>query len=208
MGGSLLASASWHGQIAELRIWNVAFRAAEIETNRVVTLLGTEPGLVAYYPFNEAQGETARDNTGAYADIEYRRMQLEAVQRPIGRLLNNDGSNLSAPMLICAEYSRLRVNAQNRKSSIMLRCLAIHGPDGVRLFDEQHVEELDMKWIGNAQIKPTLLGYIEKRAPPVPTENLTEDDDYNGATSVELIQSSDMQFSWTHRTGFQPGNRY
>ncbi len=161
LGGSLLADAFWHGQIAELRIWNIALRPAEIETNSVVTLLGTEPGLLAYYPFNEAQGEAARDNTGAYAAINTAGCSWKPCSAPIGRLLNNDGSNLIVPMLICAEYSRLRVDAQNRKTSIMLRCLAIPGPDGVRLLDEQRVEELDMKWIGNAQIKPTLLGYIE-----------------------------------------------
>ena len=67
---------------------------------------------------------------------------------------------------------------------------------GLRLVDEQRIEELEMQWIGNAQIKPTLIGYIEG-APPLPSENLTEEQDYNGATAVELIQSSDVEYSWT-----------
>ena len=100
--------------------------------------------------------------------------------------------------LSSAEYSRVVVDAdpQRRKSTMMMRCLALASPDGVRLFDEQRIEELEMKWIGNGQFKPTLIGYIEG-APPLPTENLTEKDDYNGATSVELIQSSDVSYSWT-----------
>jgi hypothetical protein len=53
-----------------------------------------------------------------------------------------------------------------------------------------------MKWIGNAQFAPTLLGYIEG-PPPVPSENLTLEDDYNGATSVELPMSEDVEFNWT-----------
>ena len=34
---------------------------------------------------------------------------------------------------------------------------------------EQRVEEMTLQWIGNTQISPTLLGYIEG-APPVPSE--------------------------------------
>jgi hypothetical protein len=40
------------------------------------------------------------------------------------------------------------------------------------------------------------LGYIEG-APPVPSENLTLADDYNGATSVELTMTEDVRFNWT-----------
>jgi hypothetical protein len=78
----------------------------------------------------------------------------------------------------------------------MLRCLALPSSAGIQCFDEQRIEELEMKWIGNAQINPTLIGYIEG-APPIPSENLTEEQDYNGATSVELVQSSDVEYSWT-----------
>jgi hypothetical protein len=58
------------------------------------------------------------------------------------------------------------------------------------------VEALELKWVGNAQFAPTLLGYIEG-PPPVPSENLTLSDDYNGATSVELTMSEDVEFNWT-----------
>jgi hypothetical protein len=98
--------------------------------------------------------------------------------------------------VIFAEYSRVRVDAQRRKSVMMLRGLALPTLGGLRLLDEQRIEELEMQWIGNAQIKPTLIGYIEG-APPLPSENLTEEQDYNGATAVELIQSSDVEYSWT-----------
>jgi hypothetical protein len=40
------------------------------------------------------------------------------------------------------------------------------------------------------------LGYIEG-PPPVPSENLTIEDDYNGATSVKLTMSEDVKFNWT-----------
>ena len=67
--------------------------------------------------------------------------------------------------------------------------------DGVSLLSNQRVESLELHWIGNAQFKPTLLGYIEG-APPVPSENLTVSFDYNGATSVELNFTEDVTYRW------------
>jgi hypothetical protein len=58
---------NWSGQITELRIWNVALGERELETNSLLTLSGNEPGLVAYYPVNEAQGDDIRDLTGKAA---------------------------------------------------------------------------------------------------------------------------------------------
>ena len=49
------------GSMDEVRIWNRALSAAEINANRDVELTGTETGLVAYYRFNEGSGQTAAD---------------------------------------------------------------------------------------------------------------------------------------------------
>ena len=358
-------SGGWQGQVCELRIWNAALGEREIEANSVLTLSGNEPGLVAYYPLSEGQGDQCRDHSGRGQHFAAGSATWTACTAPIGRLpgapisllsypktfdgqqdqvelpelnldvrngltiearvtchsfkrwsriidlgngarkqnilLANQGtskrlvlqvfdyqgkvSELLAPTdlpegrsvhiaaviasdgmarlyvdgsevasgkveappavlrssnyigksnwkadelfhgqmdfvrlysnaldaaaisrlaqpgasqfgVVCAEYSRVRVNAQRRKSVMMLRCLALPDPGGARLLDEQRIEELEMTWIGNAQIKPTLIGYIEG-PPPAPSENLTEEQDYNGATSVELIQSSDVEYSWT-----------
>ncbi len=94
------------------------------------------------------------------------------------------------------EYSRVMVDAQQRKDAMMMHTLIWATDEGVRLLDQQRIEALDLKWIGNAQIKPTLIGYMEG-APPVPSENLTQEDKYNSAASVELVQSSDVNYSWT-----------
>jgi hypothetical protein len=81
------------------------------------------------------------------------------------------------------------------KVAIMRRFFAYPATNGVTLLPDKRVEALELKWIGNAQFAPTLLGYIEG-PPPVPSENLTLSDDYNGATSVELTMSEDVEFSW------------
>ncbi len=49
------------GDIDEVRIWNVARSAAQIAADRNTEFCGTEPGLVAYYKFN--QGTAGGNNT-------------------------------------------------------------------------------------------------------------------------------------------------
>ncbi len=50
----------WDGNLDEVRLWNVARTGAEIANNRNCILTGDEPGLVAYYDFN--QGIAAGNN--------------------------------------------------------------------------------------------------------------------------------------------------
>ncbi|NUM44065.1 MAG: RICIN domain-containing protein [Anaerolineales bacterium] len=381
---SAVLDGSWEGMLAELRIWNVALGAREIEANSHLSLSGNEPGLVAYYPISEATGNEARDKTGynpsitgvsdkwvpctvpltspqamtfngtdsyiqlptmnpdfsqgltieswvfyksikkwarildcgngencdnflfanyditpalrfyiskgqnaqfidtkseanpvvepgkwmhlvatvdslgqakiykngqeigagrvelpnninrtknyigksnwsadEYFDGQMRDVRLwnraktaNEIKANMNKILTGNEPGLVANWLkprlpfnapsILAEYNRVYVDGQRRKSAMMVRTFALPSPVGVYLLDEQRIEELEMKWIGNAQIKPTLLGFIEG-APPVPSENLTEEDDYNGATSVELVQSNDVQFSWTREQDVSSG---
>ncbi|HOZ68882.1 MAG TPA: choice-of-anchor D domain-containing protein [Chitinophagaceae bacterium] len=50
------------GQIDEVRVWNVVRTATEIANNRSCGLTGDEPGLLAYYRFN--QGVSGANNAG------------------------------------------------------------------------------------------------------------------------------------------------
>jgi len=52
------------GQIDEFRIWNAVRSATQIKTYMNRTLTGNEPGLMAYWDFNEGAGTTANDKTG------------------------------------------------------------------------------------------------------------------------------------------------
>lgn len=49
--------------IDEMRIWNVARTASEIQNNYLKELAGSETGLKAYWKFNENSGTTAFDST-------------------------------------------------------------------------------------------------------------------------------------------------
>ena len=52
----------WTGKMDEFRIWTTARTAAEINANMNSTLTGNEPGLFAYYPFDE--GTCGGNNAG------------------------------------------------------------------------------------------------------------------------------------------------
>ncbi len=51
------------GRMSELRLWNRARTAEEIQANQRRRLTGKEPGLVGYWPLNEGQGTVAQDKT-------------------------------------------------------------------------------------------------------------------------------------------------
>jgi hypothetical protein len=180
------------GKVAEVRIWKVALSDDEIAVNSALLLSGNEPGLLAYYPMSEATGVEVRDHSGNGNNATVSGANWWGCTAPIGKIDNPS----AADALVCAEYSTVTLESSTKtKVAIMRRFFAYPATNGVTLLPDKRIETLELKWIGNAQFAPTLLGYIEG-PPPVPSENLTLSDDYNGATSVELTMSEDVAFSW------------
>jgi hypothetical protein len=179
----------FNGNIAEVRIWNKARTQAEIQADAYKRLSGKEPNLVAYYPLNEIKLES---NTRKVLDL------VGNNHGTVNEAITVDDNTLpiGGDALVCAEYSTVTLESSTKtKVAIMRRFFASPATNGVTLLPDKRIETLELKWIGNAQFAPTLLGYIEG-PPPVPSENLTLSDDYNGATSVELTMSEDVEFSW------------
>ena len=65
------------------------------------------------------------------------------------------------------------------------------------------VGDVRAEWVGQAQFDPQLIGFIEG-APPVPSENLTVEDDYADISSVALTEadSTTYTYSSSRDTGF------
>jgi hypothetical protein len=180
------------GKVAEVRIWGVALSDEEIAVNSTLTLSGNEPGLIAYYPMDEATGVEVRDHSGNGHNATVAGASWWGCTAAIGKI-DNPGAN---DAVVCAEYSTVTLSSFSQaKVAMMRRFFAYPATNGVTLLPDQRIETLELKWIGNAQFAPTLLGYMEG-PPPVPSENLTLSDDYNGATSVELTMSEDVEFNW------------
>jgi hypothetical protein len=141
---------------------------------------------------SEATGVEVRDHSGNGNNATVSGANWWGCTAPIGKIDNPS----AADALVCAEYSTVTLESSTKtKVAIMRRFFAYPATNGVTLLPDKRIETLELKWIGNAQFAPTLLGYIEG-PPPVPSENLTLSDDYNGATSVELTMSEDVEFSW------------
>jgi hypothetical protein len=62
--GYYQGSGAWKGQLDEVSIWNTALTSAQIRSNAMQGLAGTEPNLVAYYPLDEGNGTFTADVTG------------------------------------------------------------------------------------------------------------------------------------------------
>ncbi|MGA9379294.1 MAG: LamG-like jellyroll fold domain-containing protein, partial [Phormidium sp.] len=176
------------GQMAEFRLWNRSRTEAEIKDNLYKRLVGQEPGLAIYLPLDGIVGSKVLDYVGANDGTVTEATIVEESNAPWGGI----GS-----AVVSAEYSTINIDPMTgQKTAMMRRLFGAPTLNGVNLLSDKPLETLELKWIGNAQFAPTLLGYIEG-APPVPSENLTLADDYNGATSVELTMTEDVEFNWT-----------
>ena len=65
LGNTGLSGELLQGQLDEVRIWNFARTPAQIAGDYGRVLKGTEPGLVNYYRFSEAQGRSTVDSAAA-----------------------------------------------------------------------------------------------------------------------------------------------
>ena len=64
--GAAADRAAFHGEIAEVRLWDLALgRAVELELNAVRGLSGAEFGLTGHWPIDGAAGQPLRDTTPA-----------------------------------------------------------------------------------------------------------------------------------------------
>ena len=70
LGGSTQAAfGNFQGQLDEVRIWNVALSQTQIQTNMTRSLIGTEPGLVAYFRCDEGGGNVLTDGASASPNV-------------------------------------------------------------------------------------------------------------------------------------------
>lgn len=187
------------GPLAEIRLWRAALGNEELETSRLLNTTGREPGLLLYVrpdsdpTVNRALGRPETLTLTFPGDAS---QSLVPFPLPSGVMPEFSASQV--PAILTLEYPTYAVEpSSGTRTSIMRRCLAYPGPRALQVFGDKRVEALELVWTGNAQFAPTLLGYIEG-APPVPSENLTENPDgYEDATSVTLAQSDEVEISWT-----------
>lgn len=188
IGGDASVGTYFTGDIAELRFWNKSLAQTEVQARMHGKLLGTESDLIAYYPMDavDPANKVQELKSGAFQGQLSGSAQL---------LLTTSLYRADAHQVVSCEYASIEVASDGSKQAIMRRFYAHPEGKNVVLLPEQRVDALFLQWIGNAQINPTLLGFIEG-APPVPSENLTVEDNYTGATTVTLTQSEETGYTW------------
>jgi hypothetical protein len=62
LGCEFVGYQSLNGGLDEVRLWNVVRTQSEVQSAMLSELTGTEPGLVAYWRFNEGTGTTVADD--------------------------------------------------------------------------------------------------------------------------------------------------
>lgn len=62
-GATRIPGEFFHGEVEEVRIWNIARTEQEIKDNMAKTVAANASGLVTYWSFDEGQGNTAEDKS-------------------------------------------------------------------------------------------------------------------------------------------------
>lgn len=176
------------GCIADVRIWETARSAAQIKRHYKQRLSGKEADLLLYWPLDEQNPTTSEyyDRTGGnHGLVKDSVIPASTDVLPLP----------PADALLSGEYAAMQTDRQGVIFTLLRRVFLFGTRNTVTVVPSCRIEELERRWLGNAQFAPTLLGYMEG-APPVPSENLTEEADYRGATSVELKLAEDTTFRW------------
>ena len=187
---------AFHGHLAEVRVWNCALTQSQIQARMRVRVSGAASGLLRCWPLSEKA--VAAATAGATAVVTTPDRSPAAAQGTASGALFLQCTDLplaGGVDVVSTEYATVGVSALGQQQGVMRRCFGVTQGDAVRFVHEARVEALTLQWIGNAQFKPTLLGYIEG-PPPVPSENLTLSDSYDDATAVQLTASDSVTYSW------------
>jgi len=208
-----------HGQLDDLRVWSRALAAEEILDNRHAQLRGDERGLAAYWHFSTGSGPHVKDGSahGNHLRIDdatvedfWKRSEAPISNEPpqIRNMLHGEDTawvvrDAISPAAV--EYGELQEDRDGVKRGVLKRCCAyLSDSEGdaraCTLETEFQLGELELRYIGQVQTKPTLIGYIEG-APPTPSENLTRPywltplapayQAYDGVSSVALTEAQE-----------------
>ncbi len=180
------------GQVSDVRIWEGLRSQDEIVSLNRKRLTGKEPGLLLYWPLDEQDA-----TTGEFQDLvgENHAVPQQVDDSAVRTISTSVLSLAPSDALLSGEYAAMQTDRQGKIFTLLRKLYFFGVADKVKVLTSTRIEELERRWLGNAQFAPTLLGYMEG-APPVPSENLTEETDYRGATSVELQLSEDTTYRW------------
>ncbi len=176
------------GTLDELRVWKQQRTLEQINDNLYRYLKGSEAGLVGYWRFDAGSGRIIGDETVNGNNLIFQAATPDNMPEwttsdaPISNeapIVQNAVGNFRTPYVIdigegpaVFEYPDTETDAYGQIFSVMKRGYAYVEGGVMRHLVGYLVGDLRRVYIGQIQIKPSLIGYVEG-APPLPSENLT-----------------------------------
>lgn len=207
----------YEGNLDEVRIWKIARTEENILDNLFGRLKGEKQDLIAYYTFDRDRANAdvlVRDNSLQGNQLIPNRTQSEELRRidyvfstaPICddiALIRNaiegvktDFQDVIQSRPAVEEYGDLQYTALGDLVGSMKRSYSLIKDGDWRLYTGFKVGNILTEWVGQVQFDPQVMGFVEG-APPIPSENLTEDagDDFNDATALEIIEAENVTYT-------------
>jgi hypothetical protein len=202
---------AFKGTVEELRIWRTARTHEQIQDNMFLRLIGEKEDLIAYYTFDQSEGNELKDLSFRGNHLIVSDVTFVVSDAPIGydtfqvrnALLGvkTDFHDTLQGQPGVQEYGDLQYDSEGNLIGILKRCYAFVQDGQWFLVTGYKVGNLVTEWIGQVQFNPELKGFIEG-APPVPSENLTAGPvnplvaDYAGAASVEVVEAENVTYTY------------
>jgi hypothetical protein len=208
------------GKLDEVRIWNRQLTQEQISDSMNRTLAGSESGLAGYWSLDSGSGaavddRTGRGNSGRLGAAEGAELprwttshaplgnEAAAVFNILGGIPTTAIEDISGPPSV-VEYADLQRDAYGSLFSVMKRAYVSVSDGRIALRTGYKVGDLDTVYLGQAQSKPSLIGFIEG-APPIPSENQTlpywaegptAANSYAGASSVQFEEADNTVYAY------------
>lgn len=190
------------GSLEEVRVWKTVRTSEQIQDNLFRRLLDEQESLIACYTFDaESLDQLPDQSFNGYHlplgqsphrptfvvstapvsdDVPQMRNALAGIETTFNDVIHSQPN--------VQEYGDMQYDNDGNLIGILKRCHTFIKDGRWYLLTGYKVGNLVAEWVGQVQFDPQLIGYIEG-APPIPGENLTQQEDYSKATSVEIVQA-------------------
>jgi hypothetical protein len=207
----------FYGQLDDVRLWNTQLTGEQIADAMHRPPTGGEPHLRGYWGFDGGSGpvledQTGRGNRGTLVGSALPQWgtsaaplgnEAEVVLNILGGIPTFAQRDITAtPSVI--EYADVERDAYGELISVMKRAYVSVTDGEVALVTGYKIGDLDTVYLGQAQSRPTLIGFIEG-APPIPSENQTMPgwlggygsmNSYAGASQVAFTEADNTVFAY------------
>lgn len=204
------------GQLSQVRVWAAQRSGAQIRGPMHTRMTGNEPKLAGFWGFGEGSDTriadlTGNGNTGQWIGSGGA-IKWIVSEVPVGLeppQVRSAAGDVAKPQNLTSDYAgsagqygATRRDARGALYAGLMQSLALIDATDNQLVQGSDFQlgDLILQFVGQVQVDPTLIGYIEG-APPVPAENLKlypgDPLSYIGASTIYLDETNVKSYSYT-----------